>query len=644
MNQQTIQDIVQNVVNDINEYSEYELIQALSTLDDYYFNDDNSIVDDSVYDTFRSMIKNMFPNNTYFLGTGAQVRGGKVQLPYPMPSLDQIQIGEIRNWIIKNNLDNEDIIITDKMDGASASTFYDTFGNFQISYSRGNGIMGADTSRHLRKIKTVPKNITQSLGIRCEIEISEDNFKFLQTKVKSRSGEPYRNARNMVSGVMNAETNIDIVYDYLDVFAYSVFNSIFESKQQELEFFKSQGFNVPHYVVKKGKDLSDQWLASYINERREQNNFAIDGIVIDVNRGELRKQLDVDIDDGNPKSSIKYKVADASNYYEAVVDHVEWNISKNGFLKPRVVFNPFPLCGVTVTYTTGYNARFIINNNIGPGTICAVQRMGDVVPNIIKIVSSTSAQMPSEEWVWNDTQVDALITDSNNEEMRIQQLLDFCSSLDFPTLKEGSVRSLFEHNLTTPLDVIKLSMVDATLILGANGIKAYHGIQEKLTNVPLSDVMGSYPSFGRGIGKRKMKKLIEAVGEDFQQWNVNMIARVDGFDVKTAELVMKGVEDFTHFYNESKQYITYKGINEKQEGKLTGHKIVMTGFRDKELEKKVEELGGENQSTVSAKTTIVVASDPSSGSGKASKARELTNSGKANIQVMSIKQFKEFII
>lgn len=626
-----------------------EIVDLLRRCDDAYFNDDNPFLSDSMYDFLRQYLRAVSPTEPYLIGVGSPVRGGKVPLPYPMPSLNQVEIGEITSWVQKNNLTNERIIASNKMDGASVEIIYDEQGKLQIAFSRGDGIEGADITRHVRKIKAVPQKVPCGhLVIRGEVQLSETNFKLLRERVKSRSGEPYRNSRNMVSGLMNAESNADIVYDYLEVFAYTILarnNSSTSSKEDDLIALGSYGFKTPGYCSFVGSMLTDERLAHVLNNVRETNDYAIDGLVLDVDNASLRREMDAEIDLGsNPRSAVKYKVADATNQHVATVTHVEWNISKHGYLKPVVCFEPFELCGVTIRNATGFNAKFIRDNRIGPGAKVQMTRSGDVIPFIQNIVKPASEpQLPTDPCEWNDTGVDLVLRDKDaNEEVKVQQLIDFCSSLDFPHLKEGNVRALYEQGVKTPEDVVNVELVKLALVLGANGIKAHHGVRERLNDVMLSDVMGAHPAFGRGIGQRKMKKLIEALGEDFTSWTVERIVEVEGFDSKTAQLIMTGIPSFETFYNNTKDSIVYKGAI-KTQGKLSGHKIVMTGFRDKALEQKVEELGGENQSGVSAKTTIVIAADPESTSGKAQKARDLTSSGKANIQIMSIKQFKEFI-
>lgn len=636
--------IVEDVLKgDSVNYETEELISVLKTLDDYYFND-NELIPDVKYDVVRNIVKQLSPSHVYFTGVGSAVRGGKVELPYPMPSLDQIEIGDIKRWIGSVGVTFEDVIITDKMDGASLMLVYDKDGNLQIAYSRGDGIQGADVTRHVRKMKNVPKKISGPLVARLEVELSETSFEYLNTRVKARNGLPYRNARNMVSGVMNAEDNTSIIYEHLDVFGYSILNSSLDSKYDDLMYLQSQGFRIPFFVKMKGLEISDETLADYLNERRQNLDYAIDGLVIDVNRRDLRLSLDKDVDGGNPKSSIKYKVADATNQHVATVSHVEWNISKHGYLKPTVCFEPFELCGVTIKNASGFNAKFIQENGIGKGAKLQMTRSGDVIPFIQHTVVPAVPDMPTMACEWNATGVDLVITNKqDNDEVKIQQLLDFCATLKFPHLKEGNIRKLYEDGVTTCEQMVNVSMVTMTLSLGANGLKAYHGIRETLTGITLSEVMGAFPLFGRGIGQRKMKKLVEALGENYLDWSIDSIQQVEGFDVKTAQLVLEGIEPFDVFYNNTKDAIQYKGRETSVGGKLHGHKVVMTGFRDAALEKTVEALGGENQSAVSAKTTIVVASDPNSTSGKASKARDLNAAGKANIQIMSVKQFKEFI-
>lgn len=623
------------------DYTIDEIIEALVYLDDVYF---NGIADGTVefpdvkYDAIRRFVECADPTNEYLIGIGSETRGGKEKLPYPMPSLNQEQIGEITGFIKEHNLEEEFLIITDKMDGTSLMSVFDKSSNFQKAYSRGNGIEGADVSRHFRKMQHVPQ--TMSGTIRAEVEMTETNFTLLQQKVFKSDGSIYKNARNMMAGIMNSSERENFIYDHIDVIAYQILG--FDGdKEDELEVLSNAGFQVPFYSKVKGRELTDQYLADYINTRRASIDYAIDGIVIDVNRAKKRNEMNNGVEAGtNPRSTIKYKVADATNQFIATVVDVEWNASKHGYLKPRVVLEPFELAGVTIRHATGFNASFIKNNGIGPGAKVRITRSGDVIPFIEHVVTPSIAKMPTEVCEWNDTEIDLVLV-TMNDEVEIQQLLDFCSSLELPHLKEGSVRALYEAGVTTCDELVNASMVKLSQVLGVNGIKAFHGKNTKLDQVPLSDVMGSVPFFGRGVGKRKFKKLIEQIGDDYKTWTFSQVSNADSFSDITAEKVMNGINKFSTFQKATCDVITYKGQAIKSSGPLMGQKICMTGFRDVEMENNIEDLGGEIVSGVSSKTTILVCTDIHSTSGKAKKAREINDKGKGKISIMSVAMFRD---
>ena len=106
-------------------------------------------------------------------------------------------------------------------------------------------------------------------------------------------------------------------------------------------------------------DLNDADLTKYLNKRRKGNDYAIDGLVIEVDDAKKRAKINPTRDSLNPEYARKFKVADASNLAVAKVIEVQWNISKDGYLKPRVKIEPTELVGVTVQHATGFNAKFI---------------------------------------------------------------------------------------------------------------------------------------------------------------------------------------------------------------------------------------------------------------------------------------------
>ena len=635
---------------DLEEFTSDQIISVLEVADDLYYNDEESFLDDSEYDVYYQYAQNSDPTNAYFCGVGSSTRGGKIDLPYQLGSLDQKYEGEIVDWVAKNQLLTLDTVVSDKLDGASALAIYDGSGSFQIAYSRGDGIQGADISRHMRLIPSVPQTIQydKPLAIRGENIISKANFPKARV-AKTRNGKPYKNARNMVSGLMNASENPDAVYQYVDFVAYEIVGSEL-SKVEQLILLDQLGFKIVNYVTFLGGRLTDDLLTKYLNMVRDENEYEIDGIVIDVDSAAKRSQMNPTRSTLNPAYSIKYKVADANNTAIVEVVDVEINISKHGYLKPRVQIVPTELVGVTVTWATGFNMKFIADNLIGPGSKIRITRSGDVIPFIQNVVSYfpgdfslwfTHKVQTIGKCHWSEKKVDLILNDvANNATARYEQLVDFFASIEAPHLAEGNLQKIFDMGFETPESVILLTKEDISSLIGStsNGHKIFNGLKEKLTNIPMYKLMGAHPAFGRGVGIRKMKKLYEAFKgewEDFE--NKRRIISVDGFDEKTANKIVNGFGPFMNFLAEVEDLITIAPYEAPKSGNLNGLSVVFTGFRSKDLEKQVENAGGKMSTSVSSKTGLVVTDDVDGSSGKLTTARE------KGIKIISMAELKEML-
>jgi len=619
-------------------------VEILTKADDLYYNEEESFLSDEEYDFLRRYAEKVEPSNVYFTGVGSDVRGGKIKLPYTMGSLDQIYEGEIEDWVKKHDLQDELVVMTDKLDGTSAMLIYNKEGDMQIAYSRGNGTEGADISRHIRKLKSVPDNCGRGVVVRGEAIIEIATFPFLCKQVKRKSGNPYKNPRNAVAGFMNSKTTNEVVYDFIKFVAYEIVGGT-GSKEEQLRELEAMGFEVPHSFAVRGKDMSDASLTAHLNLRRQNSVYEIDGLVLDINTDKKRKAMNPTRDTLNPAYAVKYKVADANNIARPTVIGVDWNISKHGFIKPRVNIEPVDIGGVTIEWATGFNAKFILDNGIGRGAVIEITRSGDVIPFIQRVITPAVPEMPMQhhwdwEWTVNDAgeQVDAVLKNPDEyHEVAIKRMIDFFDKIDAPMLKEGNVQKLFDADYKTVESVIKASSADLVKVIGENGNKVYHGLREKLTDIPLYKIIGAH-SNQRGIGVRKMKKLQKALGRDemYKCNDPDVIASVDGFDTKTAEYTVIVISRFIDFFADVYDFVTI-AEEESTGSSLAGEKICMTGFRDKEMAAKIEELGGDVQSGVSGKTTILVAKDPNSTSGKMQKARD------NGIRIMGIDEFKEFI-
>jgi DNA ligase (NAD+) len=618
------------------DYTIEEIIEVLRAADDLYYNDESSFLEDNEYDALRKYAQMIDPRHTYFLGVGSNVRGGKVKLPFEMGSLDQVDVGEITDWVGNWMLRREQLVITDKLDGISAMIVYNDAGQLQIAYSRGNGIEGADITRHIRLIPSVPEAVSGPMVIRGEIIIKKDDFPTVQSTVLSRSRVQYKNARNAVAGLMNAKKNDQRVYEFIQFVAYEIVGKEC-SKLDMLRALDLDKFLTPEVLVSEGNELTDLTLSEYLNTRRKHSPYEIDGVVIDVDSLAKRKQMNPTKDTLNPAYAIKFKVADAFNRAVAEVVGVEWSASKHGYLKPTICIQPVNLVGVTITRCTGFNAKFIRDGGIGRGAKIEITRAGDVIPFCKQVIKSTTPDMPDGEWEWNETGVDAVLIE-HNDDVTVNRLTDFFASIDAPHLKKGNVAKLYAAGYTTIENIIKASASELVKILGENGDKVYRGLQTKLTDIPLFKLIGAHAS-ARGIGIRKMKKLQQALGAEglYQCNDIDLVAAQDGFDYKTAQKVVQCISEFKDFYAVICDCVTIADDNMVEEGSMKDQKVVFTGFRDKELEAAVEAEGGEMQNAVSGRTTIVVTANPNSNSGKVKKARDL------GVKIVSIDEFKEMV-
>lgn len=631
--------------------------EVLRPCADLYHNGDveESQLTDQQYDYICRIVKQQLPAHSFFTGVGAEVRGGKIALPFQMGSLDQVEIGEFADWVKRLGLKpTDELVIMAKLDGSSAAAILDRQSKLRIAYSRGNGVEGADITRHLkhtiRNIKDVGLE-RDSTAIRGENIIAVDKFKTqIQPNFKRSGGQPYANARNAVSGMMNASVTNAGAYPFIDFVAYQRLDRNDIDKEDQLLELEDMGFLIPWYEVRAVKDVNEALLAKIINDLRASYEYEIDGVVVEVNSAELRAKLNPT--DLNPGYAMKYKTLSNDNYVETEVVEVEWNPSKTSYAKPRVIVKSCVLPGIVCNYVTGYNAKYIVDNGIGPGAIVGISRMGDVVPNIVSVVKQSKAQMPSFDYEWNATKVDIICTDpSMASTVLVAQLTDAARSLDIDGLREGISQVIVDAIATDDFNEVFATIAAWprkwwTDLIGANGGKIYDDFHLKLSNVSLDVWLGSMPHFGRGVGKRKMKALFEGTGirtiEEFNQLTVNQIVQCEGFSDKTAAKVVAGRTSHKELLDRISSIVSFKQQEQSSTTSvLAGEHIVMTGFRDGAMEAFIEDNGGNVQSAVSAKTTILVAMSITGSSGKLKKAHDINASGKGRITLMTADDFRK---
>jgi DNA ligase (NAD+) len=622
-------------INDLKMAKLDDLIQQLELYDDAY-EIGSPLVPDTQYDLLKTEAQKKSPNHPYFMKVGSDVRGGKVKLPYTMGSLNQIYEGDYIAWCAKFNLYDEEIAISDKLDGVSCMLQYKN-GELQIAYSRGNGVLGADITRHIKKIKNVPQTIDYDghITIRGEVIMPVELF-------EKNWADEYANPRNLTAGVLNRKLSDSAELNDLVFIAYQIVEASDQSNSQNnsmksLDTLKFQTVKSRTYL---GKDLSDTVLSSILADCRKESDYELDGIVLTINKQSSQKSLS-NSSSLNPEHSVKYKVLDASAIVTATVVKVHYEISKNGYFKPRVEILPIKLGGVTITYATGFNGKYIIDNQIGPGTTINLVRSGQVIPYILNTITSSYAEIPSEPWEWNENKVEMVVKDAQNHpDVIFKQVLDFFNTLEVDLLKEASIRNVitslkltdqsYETIIQTMLSIIELEWVS---IIGSNGTKIFASLERKLNNLTLATYFGAVKYFGHGFGVRKAKLLLKNLTTESDVWQLkaSQIEDYDGFDTKTADRFVGGIYDAWKLATD----LGLQFVQETKTNELEHLHVVFTGFRDKEFQAKLEKSGAKVGSSVSKNSTHVITAEPNSTSGKAVKARQL------GIETLSLDEFKE---
>lgn len=610
--------------------SESGLTDIIHYANAMYYNQ-SPVLTDNEYDIIKEFIENKYPKNEVLLEVGAPITRNKVTLPYEMPSMDKIKpdTNALVSWSSKYK---GPYVLSCKLDGVSA--LYSTEGVVPKLYTRGNGKIGQDISHLIPFLKLPNKNQNQSgVTIRGELLISKSDFNaFLK--------DTFANARNLVSGLVN-QKQVDNNIKYVHFVAYEVIHPEMKPSEQ-MNTLKQLG--VETVLYKMVYSLSNEMLSELLINWRKDYLYEIDGIIVTDDKIYPRKS-------GNPDHAFAFKMVLSDQMAEAKVVDVIWTPSKDGYLKPRVRIEPIHLGGVTIEYATGFNGAFIEQNKIGVGALIEIIRSGDVIPYIKSItVPAEEAKMPFVPYKWNDTHVDVLLEDVENDStVKEKNIAGFFKGLQVDGLSSGNVHRIVETGFDTIPKIIHMTENDFLKVDGfkqkmAN--KVYTGIQEKLEKATLLEVMASSNMFGRGISEKKIAIILEEfptilTSNELVEQKIKMVSGVKGMAKKSAEAFVENIASF-------KQFLQECGLENKLKMKTNASKqlqiqntdhpfykknIVLTGLRDKDVMEKLKQVGANISSSVSKNTFVVIAKTKEENTGKAEEAKQL------GIPILTVDEF-----
>jgi len=588
---------------------------------DKYYNTEKPVLTDAEYDLAFEYLKSKYPCSKLIENIGAPILAKKkVELPYHMGSMSKIKpnTGDIQKWIKKFN---GPYVSTDKIDGTSALFIIDET-NDKYLYSRGNGKVGSDLSHLIKYMPSLKKKFKKEIVVRGELIISRENFKKYPKFV---------NARCLVNSLANKKKPDVSMLKHIDFVAYELIKPWSNASDQYLNL-KKMKFNVVHN--QKLKKLDDDNLSKLLRTRKEKSKYDIDGLVIFDDNPHNRNK------DGNPKYAFAFKDLLEDAIKETSILKVEWNVSKHGKLKPRIHIKSVLIDGITIKHTTGFNAKYINDNKLGPKSIIKITRSGDVIPYIVSVVKSTKASLPDMKTVkWNSTKVDLVLKNKDDSEQhKVKNLTHFVRTLEIKYLDESLIKKFIEVDIDTPgkiLKVTKKKLLTVENFKEKMASKIYKNIRGSIKQVKLEKLVHASNIFGGGIGQKKLKLVFEKYPKAME-WKfdkedvIDKIKLVEGFSTKSATQFAVGLTKYQKFIKTLPKITYAKSKVIKKLGKFKDIKVVFTGFRNKEWEK-VLNMG----SGVTSNIGLVVAKDIDDKSSKLEKARKL------GIKIVSFDDFSK---
>jgi len=598
-----------------------ELEAYLNKLKDAYYNT-QALVSDEVFDDLVDELRKRNPKALFFSQVGYK-SDNDVILPYKMYSLDKITP-------TKNNFDNwikkypGPYTISDKLDGISCLVVKKN--NKTSLYLRSTADEGSDISNLLPYINIDVKPLPNNNAIRGELIISKENFK--------KISDQYKSPRMGVNGIIKRKTINKNLLKYVDFVGYSVVEPRMKQTEQYQQL-QQWGFKTTHYHSNISK-ITINSMVNLLKSRKNLSDYDIDGIVICD---------DTKIYDYPTNRNPTYQIAFKSIYDEqgqiTKIKQVIWEKSKFGIFYPKVEIEPVHILDATVSFATAHNAKFVVDNKLGPGAVIKVIKSGDIIPKIHEVlIPAKKPQMPKEKYIWNDSGVHIIVPESealeNDPEIIKKLLLSSMKTLEVQKCGPKNVEALVDDcNCYTLYDIVNVSIDDLKEYLGKNiGPTIYNSFINKIKEAPLDVMMCASNCFNSGlIGPKKIKAILTEIPNVliYNEDLYDKINEIDGFSDKSTEAFIDGLNKFKIFINEFNKnqdkiklnYTVYKPKvkvikkNQNNSDKKTDNissekfdfkKVVMTGFRDKEMQEFIESKGASIASAVSGKTDLVIVS------------------------------------
>lgn len=537
-----------------------------------------------------------------------------------------------------------------KYDGVSISLTYEN-GELVQALTRGNGTEGDDVTTNVKTIKSIPLklngNFPNSFEIRGEIFLPHRGFEEMNKGRLTDELEPFANPRNAASGSLKMQDSKEVAKRPLDCYLYYLLGKELPHQihYDNLEEAKSWGFKIPSETsvcssIEKVVEFIDYW-----DTKRHDLPYDIDGIVIKVNNLKLQDQMGFTAK--SPRWAIAYKFK--AEQVSTVLNEITYQVGRTGAITPVANLEPVLLAGTVVKRASLHNADQIEKLDIRVGDKVFVEKGGEIIPKIVGVATKDRNlfSQPTEyishcpecnsELIRNEGDAKHYCPNELNCPPQIKGKFEHFISkkaLNVVSIGPETIDLLFKNNLIKTLSDLYLIKKEDLLPFKKDGDKwASNIIQglEQSKDIPFERVLFALGI--RYVGETVSKVLVK----EFQ--HIDNIIKATKEELENVdEIGEKIAESVDAFFNKSENLflisqlkehgLTFEIGEDKKaiSDKLTGMSIVISGIfenysRD-ELKKIIEQHGGKNVSSISKKTTFVVAGQ-NMGPSKLKKAESL---------------------
>lgn len=563
---------------------------------------------------------------------------------------------------VRSALDGEQVeyVVEYKIDGLSVSLEYHD-GTFVIGSTRGDGTTGENVTQNLKTIRSIPLSIDYPQGVlevRGEVFMPKSAFATLNDRREVAGESLFANPRNAAAGSLRQLDSKIAAERRLDIYIFNIQNSTdheVHSHAEGLEYLKSLGFKVvPDYRVCTSIETCITEIQA-IARRRGELDVDIDGVVVKVNSFAQRERLGSTAK--APRWAAAYKFP-AERKATKLLDIVI-QVGRTGVLTPNAVLEPVRLAGSTVSRATLHNIDNIRQKDVRIGDTVIVQKAGDIIPEIVEVdISQRIGEEREFEMPETCPECGALVTRDEGEAavrctgiecpaQLVRNIIHFASrdAMDIEGLGPAMVQALIDNKLIkSEADLYYLKFEDL-VELERMGEKSAQNLLDSIERSKEQDLSRLLFALGIRLIGQNASKLLAA---RFHDIDTLMEATLDEL-VAIDEIGEKMAQSLIDFFAQKQSQHTlmllrYAGVNMTSEqivmdNRFLGKTFVLTGTLDgmtrDEAKSLIEGCGGKVSSSVSKKTSYVLAGkDPGS---------KLEKAEKLNVPVIGKSEFEQML-